>query len=128
MSDANYSNAASLTLPAAKRDTTWGGAILSWTDAAGDPVDLTGASILFQVRNKPGREGRLELSLTSAAGKIDIANDGESATIEPVAAADMDLQPGVKYWEVRLTLADGTVDKSLYGTWEILGDLAYVAS
>lgn len=109
-----------LDIPEHRAGTTWEGIILTLLDENDDPVSLTGADFVMQVRDRADGEGTLLLELTSDDGEITIAGNGETATVNKVL---VDIAPGTRHWAAQVTLANGDVHVAWAGQWPILPKL-----
>jgi len=85
----------------------------------GDPLNLNGASILFQVRTSP--TGELIISLSVGDGiTIKDAVGGVFSIDEQI----IDIVSALYYYELEVTLDSGFRLTYLTGTWQILQDVA----
>ncbi len=83
-------------------------------DAAGDVVDVTGATIRWQLAEAPG-EPALVSKTTVGAGGVSIVNGAQGRFDVAIAAGDTDDLDGVYYHEAEVELLDGTVATVLAG-------------
>ena len=85
----------------------------------GEAVDLTGASVLFQVRTSP--TGTLVLGLEVGDGITITDALGGVFTIDEQV---IDIASALYYYELEVTLDSGFRLTYLTGTWQIIQDVA----
>lgn len=90
-----------------RRGASW---VETWaiTDQAADPVDLSAADVLLQVRKKQEPDGELVFEADNAAiGGITIGGaDDNEITVSKVVDGD----DGTWFWDLKITHATGRVD------------------
>jgi hypothetical protein len=96
-----------------RRGASW---VETWTitDQAGDPVDLSTAEVLLQVRKKQEPEGELVFAADNdAITGITIGGaDNNEITISKVVDGD----DGTWFWDLKITHTSGRVDYPRAGT------------
>ncbi|NJO82881.1 MAG: hypothetical protein HC828_08710 [Blastochloris sp.] len=93
-----------------KAGDTWNDFSLTWNDANGDPVDLTGYTAQLQVRATNTPTGTSILLITSAAGQLVIdALNGTITTL--VSATDMTIAAGRYFYDLEVQV--GSVKTTL---------------
>lgn len=83
---------------------------------ANEPVDLTGATVLLQVRPDPTSA---TVSMTLATSFPDAVNG-----IMRINEQAVTLASGLYYYDLQVTLAGGFRETYLTGTWQILQDVS----
>lgn len=107
-------------IPPLTRGDTWLGMPgLELIDVAGDPVDLTGASIKMQVKENQATETAL-LEFSTADG---ITIDNAAGGVFSIGKSDVGVSAGLFVYDVQVTLSNGDRHTVLYGTWRILPDV-----
>ena len=113
-------------LPQHRRGDTWFGMEVSVTDVTDplvpDPVDFTGASILFQVRTGPSRDYPLMLELSTEDNSLEIADAG--ATIKTTSNHVLSFPAGTYYAEMQATMQNGAIITVYSGAWPHIDDIA----
>lgn len=85
------------------------------------PLDLTGASIAMQLRSKKTSD-TAALTLTTENESIVITNP--SGGIFQIKKQIISVTtPGLFFYDIQITLQDGTVNTFIEGTWKILQDV-----
>jgi hypothetical protein len=97
-----------------KRGTTFNG--VAWTlSVNGSAKNLTGAKIRMKI-HKNTSDGPVEKEFTESSGiTITDAAQGKFQLNSQI----INLDEGLKYYEIKLTFSDGTVKQYLEGTWVI---------
>lgn len=103
-----------------KRGDSWGGWPEVTINLNAAPLDLTGSSILLQVRKSPTAP---EVAAEWATGDGITILDPEAGQFA-VEGRIIDLLAGTYVYDVELTLASGRVLTPIYGTFEILTDVS----
>lgn len=108
-----------ITLETAKRGDTWGG--IGFVELIQDevPMDLTGASVLMQMRRKPSH-GLVVAEWTTEDDSI-VIQDAANGILR-VMPKLMDVPAKCYHWDLEVTFANGRVLTVLTGIWEIEGD------
>lgn len=106
-------------IPDHLRGDTFDGTVFTVT-VNGIPLDLTGASIKMSlVTDLKTFEPVLTLSTPSSGMSIVSATAGKFQINKQVIS----LAPNNYYFDIQITLADGTVKTYIKGTWKILQDI-----
>ena len=93
-----------------KRGDTWQ-EIITWKDNNGDPIDITGASIRVQLRNR--EDDSLALTASTSTGEITITNPTGGVATQRVEYITMrDVEPGKYNCDVEITYSDNTVQST----------------
>lgn len=90
--------------------------VIRLTDSAGDPIDLSGATVRMHVRTKISDTATL-LELTEDNGRalVSDAVEGEiTLLVSDEDTASLDFTSGV--YDLEIEYSNGTVDRVLYGT------------
>jgi hypothetical protein len=90
-----------------KRGDTWR-LVFTYTDAAGAPVDLSGASAHMQLRT--AADGTVLLDWDTAGTELVIATNTVTLTVDPTDTADLTV--GTYVSDLEITYPDGTVDST----------------
>lgn len=102
-----------------KQNADWVGTF-GITDADGDPIDLTGATVTIYVWERPDDDepGSPTLTYTSADGDITLVEaDGEWTWTIP--RADLDTLSYGGIYQIYVTYADDTQDRTHQGTYAL---------
>lgn len=96
------------------------------TDAAGNPVDITGASAAMQIRVAPGDPTAL-LTLSTAAGTLLV--DGPAGSIAPVIPGRVTdaLAAGTYAYDVKMLSAAGVTSRTHQGRASVVAEVTTVA-
>lgn len=84
-------------------------------------IDLTGASIRILFRGNH-KTGSVTKTLTNGSG---ITIDNATGGIFSIDAFIIDLPVGNNYYDVQVTLSDGTIKTYVEGYMEVLQDVSY---
>lgn len=97
---------------------------ITWKDAAGDPVNLTGFTARMQVRPSV-RSEELLLDLTSANGGIVFTSPRSSGKLEVVlsAATTTDLTPGTYVYDIEVVSLTNVVTRLLEGKFVVKAEV-----
>ena len=106
-------------LPAAKKGDTWDGFTVN-LKVSGEPLDITGATILFQVRQFIESPTHV-VEKTQASGITITDAPGGQFTVNEFVP---DIDAGSYLYEVQVTTSDGKVRTVLGGSWRILDEVA----
>ena len=93
------------------------GPVLTWTDQAGDPVDLTHYTAKLQVRAAAGADVVLELSTDN--GKITLGGLAGTITLVLTPAQTAALTAGTYVYDLLVKDSSGVVTRLLEGEFEI---------
>ena len=94
---------------------------VNWTltDANGDPMPITDATVKIQFRART-KTGAIALELSEADGIALGGVDSNEITVNAINAVN--LTPGIYYYDVEITFSDGSVKTYIEGTWTINQD------
>lgn len=82
-------------------------------DSAGNPVNLSGATITFKATKRRNGEAVISKSLGDGIAMIDAGQGRHSVTLSPADTVDL---RGVLFWHIRVTDAAGRVSTTNIGT------------
>ncbi len=104
-----------------KRGDSWQGLGLITVKLNDAALDLTGASVLMQLRKRPVH-GKTIAEWSTARGSIEMIDTANGQF--KVVGRVMNVPAGSYAWDIEITLADGRVITIAQGTWRILQDVS----
>lgn len=100
-----------------KRGDTWD-RVYTLQDSDGNPVSLVGATVLVQVRRRPG--STVEISLDTVPA-ISITGAGNNQIL---VFYTVDIAAGDYQWDLQVTYSSGKVRTYLSGSFKVVDDIA----
>lgn len=94
----------------------------TWTDAAGDPIDVTGYSAEFQVREST-RSPDVVLSASTAGSTISVSGGDGEFTITIPASSTRSVPEGSYVYDVEITSPGGVVTRLVQGAAIVSGEV-----
>lgn len=103
-----------------KRGDTYNGAVFTIEHTSGYPVDLTGASILMQIKKSASDdEPVLEFTETDGITITDAVN-GQFQIDEVI----IEILPKIYQYDIQITLSNGKVKTPIDGTFTVSSDVS----
>lgn len=93
---------------------------LAFTDTDGDPVDLTGSTLFFTVKEKLSDvddDAVIEKDVTSHT------NPTGGVTVLALTSTDTDINAGSYYWDIQIKNEAGKIASSQKGLLKVLQDV-----